>query len=302
MAYKNVNKRVHELHSFGLIEEINPKENVNMNKRKKIYYQLTEYGIYRLFLNRLSSVVVNQVAFRKMQDVSINMLVFFRNHQKSTLFELFIYPYFEKRTLFAIWNFLLFDLCSYLGECCRRVEAKLKPSIIQIGDEMFSLESDPDQDDYESVLQFLKNQFNLHDIISVEKNSNKTLVTILAASTKISIDKNKREAIIFSTANSGKYEEFKYDLYPSGSKLFAMQKRASEEYLDDISYELRNDMEDIIYRLVCTLANKDPKRSTEFLYYSGVLFEDKKFLKTVGRIYNGRHKSFEEGYRILRNI
>ena len=302
MAYKNVNKRVHELHLLGLIEKINTKENPRENKRKTIYYQLSEYGIYRLFLNRLSSVVVNQSAFRERQDVSINMLTFFNNYQNSTLFELFIYPYFEKKTLSALWNFLLFDLCSYLNECCYRIEPKLKQSImsIPIGEAMFSLEIDSDQDDYAGIRQYLKNRFNLHEILSVEKTSDKSVVMILAPSTEISIDKIKKEATIISTAN-GKYEEYKYGLYPSGSKFFAIQKRASEVYLDDIHDELRNDMEYIIYRLVCIIANKDPSRNAEFSYYSKVLFDDKKFMKAVGQIYNGSHKDFEEGCRVLRN-
>jgi hypothetical protein len=303
MAYKNVNKRVHELHLLGLVEKISPKENARVNKRKTIYYKLSEYGIYRLFLNRLSSAVVNQAAFRERQNNPTNMLTFFNNYQNSTLFELFIYPYFEKKTLSTIWNFLLFDLCSYLNECCHRIEPKLKQSImsIPIGEAMFSLEIDPDQDEYAGIRQYLKNRFNLHEISSVEKTSDKSVVTILAPCTKISIDKIKKEATIISTAN-GKYEQYKYDLYPLGSEFFAMQKRASEEYLDDICDDLRNDMEDIFYRLVCILANKDPKRSAEFSYYSKVLFEDKKFMKTIERIYSDKHKSFEQGYKILRNI
>jgi hypothetical protein len=77
MAYKNVNKRVHELHLLGLIEKTSPTENARINKRKTIYYQLSEYGVYRLFLNRLSSMVVNQFNLRRTQKTSTNMLTFF---------------------------------------------------------------------------------------------------------------------------------------------------------------------------------------------------------------------------------
>ena len=113
MAYKNVNKRMHELFSLGLIEEIIPEK--KLNKRKAIYYRLTEYGVYRLFLNRLTSVVINQFNFRKTQEASINMLTFVYNYQNNTIFRLFIYPYFERKTLFAIWNPLLFDLYANLN-------------------------------------------------------------------------------------------------------------------------------------------------------------------------------------------
>lgn len=48
MAYKNVNKRVHNLVSLNLIEETKA-DGSNINKHKAKYYNLTESGIYQLF-------------------------------------------------------------------------------------------------------------------------------------------------------------------------------------------------------------------------------------------------------------
>lgn len=61
MAYKNVNKRVNALLLAGLIQETEIVEN---NKHNAKYYKLTEYGIYRLFLRRVNSLLVNQSDLR----------------------------------------------------------------------------------------------------------------------------------------------------------------------------------------------------------------------------------------------
>ena len=301
MAYKNVNKRVHELFSLGLIERTSSGKKVN--KRKTKYYQLTEYGIFRLLLNRLSSVVVNQFDLRKSQEISTNMLTFFNNYQISTLFKLFIYPNFEKRTLFTIWNYLFFDLYGYLGECCRRIESRLKTGGIPIGETMFSIEKDMSlaEDDRESLSHYLRKMFKIQDVLSIEPSNDSTQVTIYAANTKILLDKNKKETTVISTANS-KYEEFRYGLYPLGPKFFVIRKETSEESHDDMYDSLKNEMEEIIYGLVYTLASEDPRHSTELNYYSKSLAEDKKFMDTVERIYRNRHARFERGYNILRSI
>ena len=297
MAYKNLNKRVHELFSLGLIERTSHGKIVNYHNAE--YYRLTEYGVYRLFLNRLSSIVVNQFNLRKSQEISINMLTFFNNYQNSTLFKLFIFPYFEKQTLIAIWNYLFFDLYCYLGESCHRIQPKLEHGIIPISETMFSLEKDSEQNDYKSLSLYLKDKFNVEDISPPEKNAGNAIITIRATHTQIEIDKNKKEVKIISTAN-GRYEEFKYGLYPQGTKILAMEKRASEEFLEDISNSARCEMEEIIYNLVYTLENKDPQRSSEFSYYGKVLSADKKFMGAVERIYNDKHKGFEHGYKILK--
>ena len=299
MAYKNVNKRVHELFSLGLIEQTYPGSGLNKHKAK--YYRLTEYGIYRLFLNRLSSVVVNQSKLRESHYLTINMLTFFNNYQTSILFELFIYPYFEIRTLFTIWNYLFFDIYGYLSDCCHKIEPKLKNSIFQTGELMFSLGQEValDEHDKKSLLQYLKSKFNVDDILRTERSGDNSVITIYAPFTILMLDKSKKEVTIFSTA-SGKPEQFKYGLYSAESKLLAMDKKAFEESLKDILDSSRNEMEEIIYGLVYTLAHIDSERSKELSYYSKVLAEDKKFMETVERIYSDRHKSFEQGYKILK--
>jgi hypothetical protein len=127
MAYKNVNKRVNALLSSGLIIEETEIDDGN-NKHNAKYYRLTEYGIFQLFLNRLHSMFINQSDVRKGKELpaSSNVLTFFRNYSDSMLFEIFLYPYFKKDSIFAIGDDLLFDLYRYLSSCCVRIEKYLK--------------------------------------------------------------------------------------------------------------------------------------------------------------------------------
>jgi hypothetical protein len=100
MAYKNVNKRVNTLISLGLLEQadINDAE----NKHKAKYYRLSEYGIYQLFLKSPSSVVIKQSDVRRGNELASSASIFFNNYSSCQLFEIFLYPYFSKNTLFAI--------------------------------------------------------------------------------------------------------------------------------------------------------------------------------------------------------
>jgi hypothetical protein len=113
---------------------------------------------------------------------------------------------------------------------------------------MFSLHQGPEQDTYESLLFYLVDKFGLKEILKIEKSPDKKRITIYAAYTQIILDKNKKEEVIFSTAN-GKYEEFKYGLYPLGSKLLATNKSSSEESLVDIDDISKDQIEEVLFMI-----------------------------------------------------
>ena len=130
MAYKNVNKRIHGLVSLNLIQDAEADGN-DINKHNAKYYSLTDYGIYQLFLNKLNELLTrefNTVKFTKAP--SPNTLIFFHNYADNLLFESFVYPYFEKETLFAIGNYLLWNLYKYLTDCCYRIKNQMNFIII----------------------------------------------------------------------------------------------------------------------------------------------------------------------------
>src|SRR5215469_8625350 len=93
MAYKNVNKRTNALLSLGLIQETKV---IDVKHHAK-YYQLTEYGIYQLFLKKLNSLLIRQLdTIRDRELPTSNVVTFFRNYNNSILFKIFLYPYFNK--------------------------------------------------------------------------------------------------------------------------------------------------------------------------------------------------------------
>ena len=169
MAYKNVNKRLHGLVSLNLIQETVAHRN-NINKHNAKYYRLTEYGIYQLFLNRLSEICIRQLDIIKFgKPPSPNTVIFFRNYDKCFLFKSFLYPYFEKDTLLAIGNYLLWDLFHYLADCCHRIKDQLKNQRydIPIINTIFCWNKVPgDDSENERLSKFLKELFNLQSVDS----------------------------------------------------------------------------------------------------------------------------------------
>jgi predicted transcriptional regulator with HTH domain len=64
-AYKNVHKRIQRLQSLLLIEEI--KNKTVRAKHGAKYYRLTEYGIYKLFLDRVVGVYSDTLPRKKLK-------------------------------------------------------------------------------------------------------------------------------------------------------------------------------------------------------------------------------------------
>jgi len=309
LAYKNVNKRVNALMSSGLIQETET-DGIN-NKHNAKYYGLTEYGIYQLFLNRLNSLLVNQSDVRKgKQSPSSNALPFFQSYSNNILFEIFLYPYFKKDTLFAIGDNLLWDLYRYLSTCCYNIERYLKYSKIAdipIVDKVFSWNRIPGKDN-ELLLLYLKQTFKLESIepYDIKKEDNKEYPTITVNTSSappivIKLDKARNKVVVMSTAG-GRYKELPYDVHQQGREMLVGNWIPREEPIKHIVKDAEKQIEQLIYEFVYDLASSatDPERGKEFLYYYEILSRDRKFMRMVDEIYENRHKGFERGYDLLR--
>jgi hypothetical protein len=302
MAYKNVNKRVYTLLSTDLVQKVEINDD-NSNKHNAKYYKLTEYGIFQLFLKKREAILINQLDARKYSKISVNTVTFLHNYRNIMLFECFIYPYFEKDTLFAAGNYLLWDLYRYLTNCCGRIEQQIKYSDIPVHHTIFLWNEVPGKDN-KKLLQHLKEIFNLKnlDSSSLEKNDD-TTITVKTSSAYIllRLDKNKKKVIAMSTIND-QYKEFGYEISQIGSDILVSKPKAYEEDLKDIVNDTKQQIEQLIYGFVSELASAaNSERSKEISYYGKILSEDKKFMSTVKEIYENRHKGFEQGYRMLRN-
>jgi hypothetical protein len=311
MAYKNVNKRVHNLVSLNLIQETEAAEN-NINKHKAKYYSLTEFGIYKLFLNKLNALQIYELeTIKSNESPSSNTLTFFRNYYNSLIFESFVYPYFERDTLFAIGNYLLMDLFNYLGDCCHKIDQTLKYNDyrIPVYDTKFYWNriqvQDKNQAYNKELLLHLKKQFNIDniDFCKIEINDeNGDIITVKTSIGPIILkyDRGRGKVIAMSTIK-GKYDEIEYSTSKLGSDIQVGIRLHNEKFLEDIVGDIKKQIQQIIYELVydLSLSVSDPEKSQEFLFYRKILSQDKKFMATVKEIYKNKHKGFEKGYQML---
>jgi len=311
MAYKNVNKRVHSLVSSDLIQEIEADEN-NVSKHKAKYYSLTEFGIYQLFLNELNGLQIRELDTIKFnKPPSSNALIFFHNYQSSLLFESFLYPYFEKNTLFAIGDYLLPGLYTYLADCCHRIRQVLKYYDYNIPryDTIFYWNRiqayNKNQEYNKELLLHLKEQFDLESIDSckIERNSESSDIIIVKTSTVPIILRYNRdiEKVIVMSKVGDEFKTMEYSTFRLGSDILVVIRVPNEKLLGDIVGDVKNQMQQIIYEFVYGLSSfiSEPEKSQEFLFYREILSQDKKFMSAVEEIFKNRHEGFGKGYRML---
>jgi hypothetical protein len=306
MGYKNVNKRINVLLLSGLIQK--PETDTINSKHSAIYYRLTEYGIYQLFLNKLNSLLVNQSDVRK--GTPSNALSFFQNYSDSMLFETFLYPYFKKDTLLAIGSSLLTDLYGYLSSCCHSIERKVKHfelSDTSILEQIFSWNKIPGKDN-DSLMLYLQRRFNLESIepydIKKEDALEYPTITVNLSSAPpivIRLDKARNKVIMMSRTSNDEFQETEYEVHQVDEENVVSSRMHSEESTQDIINDAEKLIEQLIYEFVYRLASSATEASKEFSYYRKILSQDEKFMKVVEQIYKNRHKGFEAGYKKLRS-
>jgi hypothetical protein len=226
------------------------------------------------------------------------------------LFESFLYPYFEKDTLFAIGNYLLWDLYNYLADCCHRIKQKLKyyGYSIPVYNTIFYWNRiqahDKNQAYNKELLLHLKEQFDLESLDSCEIKKIGDTITVKTSTAPIILkyDRDTEEVIVMSTVG-GKYKEMKYSTSKLGSDILVSVRLPNEKLLEDIVGDVNKQMQQIIYEFVYDLSSSasNPEKSQEFSYYCKILSQDKKFMDAVEDIYKNRHKGFEKGYLMLNN-
>lgn len=102
MAYINLNKRIRKLQKMELIEVKKP----GGYKHRAINYRLTSSGLVYLFSDLHTPANINEVV---------------RKYPQNTLFKLFIYDFFEHKTLEHCTKGLAILLQSYMMECCQKI-------------------------------------------------------------------------------------------------------------------------------------------------------------------------------------
>ena len=241
MAYKNVNKRVHHLESLNVVENTEANRD-SVNKHNAKYYRLTEYGIYQLFLKKLNGLHIRQLDTIKFnKPLSSNTLIFFRNYHDCLLFESILYPYFEKDTLFAIGNYLLWDLYNCLADCCYRIKENLDNYgyDISVTDTIFCWNRVPGRDN-KRLLLHLKERCNLENIDSCIIEKNGDTITIKTSTTPtipvlLKLDRNKKEVLRMFKDESGQVKYLNYDIFVYDSDIQVSKQRSNDELLSEYS-------------------------------------------------------------------
>jgi hypothetical protein len=307
LAYKNVNKRLKQLLSSDLLEKV--ESDSTNSKHNAIQFRLTEYGIYQLFLNRLSSIAPNKIEVEEPPSPPLNSVAFLRNYSDSDLFQIFVYPYFKKETLLAIGPIILFGVYSYLSTCCHGIESEVKnfgPWFRHI----FSWNEVPGKDNI-WLLKHLQEVFKLENIdrydIKKEDAGEYSTITVnvtsasLPSTIMIKLDKKTDEVHIMSTAG-GRFKQLQYEVRHVDQEMRVTTQMPKEWSSWYIVGKVGRGIEQIIYEFVCRLASEATEtRQEEYSYYSKILSQDDTFMKAVHEIYQNRHKDFERGYEMLTN-
>jgi hypothetical protein len=216
------------------------------------------------------------------------------------IFESFLYPYFQKDTLFAIGDYLLPELYNYLADCCRRIKLELKCYDVPLYDTVFHWNKVPGKDNKKFFLH-LKEHFNLVSVDSceIEKNGDKgdtITVKTSAAPILMRYDRDKEKVIAMSSVR-GEFKEMEYSTSKLGSDIQVGMPLPKGDIVEDDKKQIQQIIYEFVYDLSSSASN--PEKSREFSYYCKILSQDKKFMAAVEDIYKNRHKGFENGYQML---
>jgi hypothetical protein len=237
-----------------------------------------------------------------------NVSIFFQNYSNCPLFEAFLYPYFEKDTIFATRDLLLWDLYKYLSDCCHLIEKKLiwfQMRNVPINEVIFSWNKIPGDDD-SMLLSHLAQSFNLEDIVSngkiekivVDGDLPSIKVNTNSAPIIIKLDQRKNEVIVMSNVGNAGYQEKVYGIQHINNEMVVVNKIPQEDYLRPLVEEAEKQIQQLIYKFVSDLASSPMDSESSYCY--NVLSGDKKFMKAVREIYEKQHRSFERGYKLLK--
>jgi len=300
-AYKNLHRIIRKFTSWNLIEET-PGADFEMKRHNEKFFKLRDEGIYVLFLKRLQGILLNQILVKRGESPLSYIYNFLNNYNDNFLFELFLYPYFEKRTISFDNDFkfsLVVQLFNYLNE---RLDLALKaqfPMMIT----KFSWNNIPGRD-APGLVTSLKEVFELQDAesvkIQIEKNMQGNVIKIIALQWSVVIELNIEEGKAVATLtnfddNSRKYE---YKIAKSGSEISVGTVRPPEDPIKRTLDYSRSLIEQLIYELVSHIDYE----SAEGEQNNIILAQDTKFMSMLEEIYKTTHNQFERGYNQLMGL
>jgi len=283
IVYKNVHSKVQKLKKIKLLKNIKVKGARNNEK----YLGLTDDGIYQLFLKRQYGILLDQLSIRKGQPHISYVDSFLRFYGKNLIFELFVYPYFERQTI-SVDNFgLLQKIFRYVAACCKNLEtAATARQIALLFNPKFSWNKVPGEDD-RKVLESLKEIGVLEHIddAKIEKSYDNNILIVTAPQDFVTIKLNTRA--FKAEILTGKNITHEYKITILGSDITVGTTRKLENPIKSTSERSRKIIEPYIFELLSNLEEDEIK----------VLAHDTKFMLLLDSIHTN-----ESGYERLMEL
>ncbi|HEY7082381.1 MAG TPA: hypothetical protein VH500_22045 [Nitrososphaeraceae archaeon] len=288
--YKNVYYLVQKLRSYGLIEE---EANVERTRRRrnKRYYKLTDEGIYQLFLNlRYHGILADQMLVRKGKEPVSHISNFMKYYGNNIIFEKFLYPYFEKQTIYSSNIHFLTRLFKFVHDCCKQSDLGDKiPYMIP----QFSWNKVPGENDKE-LLTSIREVFEIDNldnaIIAKSPDGNAIKLTASKLSIVIKLEKTEGKAIATKESNT-EPKKYEYKILNYFSELTAFRPKINNGRFDSTRL-----VEMTMYDLVTDIGSTSARTQQEDIIR--LLAKDTKFMNVVEEI----HTRFTNGYNRLMAI
>lgn len=290
-SYKNVHKKVHQLLSNRMIEQVvGSKTKVPKNTKDPIYYRLSSFGIFYIF-NKLTDI----------PDLS----AIITNYENDELFRNLLYPYFQKSTLLGIKDSLTqTDIASYLSECCKLIEVLLA-SVDNVNKKfknfkppVFQWNEIPGDKSNAKLLSYLRNRFDLdfpQKNTEIKKRYNDKTISISSANLNVHIDLNdsKTNAALIQ-ADKGILFEFNVQSSLSNPKILEvidpkgyLPEATVAHFIDSLLLDFDEALGKMVYSWVIRHRNRIDlfgNFGREIENDFRLIADDRKFMKLLERI------------------
>ena len=223
-------------------------------------------------------------------------IVFLTNYGNNKLFEIFLYPYFEKQTI-SVDNFgLVVKLFRYLHNCCIQLDTTVRVGRgVPIYLPKFLWNKVPGKDD-KGLLTSLNEIFNLIEFdkpqIRKTLDNNTLKVTTTNVRIDIKLDRTKRRAIASFADNYSNYREYEYRVVSYGSEIMVCSIADPDDSIRKSFDNTRGLIHGPIYEFVSDIGRSSSRGEIDNY---AALAKDTKFMTFLEDL----HKNFETGYKCL---
>jgi hypothetical protein len=298
MAYKNVHKRIKQLHSLKLIEQIKIKTKTLHNPK---YYRLTTGGIFNLIYNGqislsapgMFSLIYNgQLSLEFPGIEKINKL--FQNYSKNIIFRTILYPYFEEQSLSQIDSTIIIeDILDYLKKCCVITDTFIGFITKNKWDLQLRLFNWDNPEKYnELIVPYLNNQFNLNlaEKIHIEKDKDSETISISDKTRSVFIRLESKDIAILTTDEG---ERYKLGVVLDNKNILSIPlKSFGEVALNGLALHVNYNLLTLVFSINLKMTEKGlfgKEKTNSF----NILSNDRKFVSLLERT----KKIFDDGYQ-----